>query len=83
MLGDKRIILHKNDDIIIDGKRYDGTLGLYELIFMKFPNENICTDVQTYRSILLMTNAHRCGHSPNNQVMDSKGYKYNSAISVG
>jgi len=63
MLDDKRIILYKNDDIIINGKIYDGTPSLYELIFMKFPNESICTDddVQTYRSILLMTNAHQCG----------------------
>ena len=61
--------------IIIDGKRYDGTPGLYELIFMKFNNENICTDVdvQIYRSILI--NAHRWDHSPNNQVMVSKRYK--------
>ncbi|KYN18431.1 hypothetical protein ALC57_09261 [Trachymyrmex cornetzi] len=82
MLGDKRITLHKNDDIIIDGKRYDGTTGLYELIFMKFPNEGICTndDVHTYRSILLTTNAHRRGHSPSNQVMGSKGYKYKNII---
>ncbi|KYN28194.1 hypothetical protein ALC57_02394 [Trachymyrmex cornetzi] len=82
MLGDKRITLHKNDDIIIDGKRYDGTAGLYELIFMKFPNESICTDddVHTYRSILLTTNAHRRGHSPSNQVMGSKGYKYKNII---
>jgi len=42
MLNDKRIILHEqNNDIIIDGKRYDGIPGLYELIFMKFPNENM------------------------------------------
>ncbi|KYN22042.1 hypothetical protein ALC57_05569, partial [Trachymyrmex cornetzi] len=82
MLGDKRITLHKNDDIIIDGKRYDGTAGLYELIFMKFPNESICTDddVHTYRSILLTTNAHRRGHSPSNQVMGSMGYKYKNVI---
>ncbi|KYN10236.1 hypothetical protein ALC57_17634 [Trachymyrmex cornetzi] len=82
MLGDKRITLHKNYDIIIDGKRYDGTAGLYELIFMKFPNESMCTDddVHTYRSILLTTNAHRRGHSPSNQVMGSKGYKYKNII---
>ncbi|KYN14209.1 hypothetical protein ALC57_13593 [Trachymyrmex cornetzi] len=83
MLGDKRIALHKNDDIIIGGKRYDVIAGLYELIFMKFPNESICTDddVHTYRSILLTTNAHRRGHSPNNQVMGiSKGYKYKNII---
>jgi len=49
---------------------------------MKFLNESICTDddVQTYRSILLATNAHRRGHSPSNQVMSSKGYKYKNII---
>ncbi|KYN29099.1 hypothetical protein ALC57_01462, partial [Trachymyrmex cornetzi] len=49
---------------------------------MKFPNESICTDddVHTYRSILLTTNAHRRGHSPSNQVMGSKGYKYKNII---
>jgi len=59
-------------------------LGLYELIFMKFLNESICTDddVQTYRSILLTTNAHRRGHSPSNQVMNSKGYKYKNIIAL-
>ncbi|KYN45284.1 hypothetical protein ALC56_00290 [Trachymyrmex septentrionalis] len=68
MLGDKRITLHKNDDIIIDGKRYNRTPDLYELIFMKFPNESICMDddVQTYKSILLTTNTHRRDHNPNN-----------------
>jgi len=34
MFGDK--CMNKNDDIIIDGKRYAGTPGLYELIFKKF-----------------------------------------------
>jgi len=66
-----RITLFKNDDIIIDEKRYDGIPGLYELIFMKFPNENNCMDddVQTYKKHLLTTNVHRRGHSPNNQVI--------------
>ncbi|KYM93989.1 hypothetical protein ALC62_15398 [Cyphomyrmex costatus] len=82
MLGDKRITLSKNDDIIIDGQRYDGTLGLYELIFMKFPNESICTDddAQTYKSILLTTNAYRRGHNAGNQVLGNKGHKYKNII---
>ncbi|KYN00609.1 hypothetical protein ALC62_08619 [Cyphomyrmex costatus] len=82
MLGDKHITLNKNDDIIIDGKRYDGTPGLYELIFMKFPNESICTDddVQTYKSILLTTNAYRRGHNAGNQVLGNKGHKYKNII---
>ncbi|KYM94036.1 hypothetical protein ALC62_15352 [Cyphomyrmex costatus] len=82
MLGDKRITLNKNDDIIIDTQRYDGTPGPYELIFMKFPNESICTDddVQTYKSILLTTNAYRRGHNAGNQVLGNKGHKYKNII---
>ncbi|KYQ51397.1 hypothetical protein ALC60_09498 [Trachymyrmex zeteki] len=82
MLGDKRIALDKNDDIIINGKRYEGTPGLYELIFMKFPNENICMDddMQTYKSILLITNAYRHGHSADSQVLGNKGYKCKNII---
>ncbi|KYN03867.1 hypothetical protein ALC62_05272 [Cyphomyrmex costatus] len=82
MLGDKRITLSKNDDIIIDGNRYDGIPGLYELIFMKFPNESICTgdDIQTYKSILLTTNAYRRGHNAGNQVLGNKGHKYKNII---
>ncbi|KYN06761.1 hypothetical protein ALC62_02279 [Cyphomyrmex costatus] len=82
MLGDKRITLSKNDDKIIDGKRYYGTPGLCELIFMKFPNESICTDndIQTYKSILLTTNAYRRGHNAGNQVLGNKGRKYKNII---
>jgi len=82
MLGDKRIDLDKNDDIIVDGKRYPGTPGLYELIFKKFPDETICTnaDKQKYKSILLTTNAHRRGHSTHNPIMGNKGHKYKSII---
>jgi len=82
MLGDKRIDLDKNDDIIVNGKRYSGTPGFNELIFKKFPNETICTnaDKQKYKSILLMTNAHRRGHSTHNPIMGNKGHKYKSII---
>ena len=79
MLGDKRIILHENDDIIIDEKRYDRTSGLYELIFIS-QWKYLYGWWRTYRSILLMTNAHRRSHSPSNQVMSSKGYKYKNII---
>jgi len=82
MLGDKCIDLDKNDDIIVDGKKYPGTPGLYELIFKKFPDEIICTnaDKQKYKSILLTTNAHRRGHSTHNPIMSNNGHKYKSII---
>jgi hypothetical protein len=82
MLGDKRVDLDKQDDVIIDQKRYAGTPGLYELIFMKFPNETIVTklDKQKYKSILLATNAHRRGHSMHNPILGNRGHKYKNII---
>ncbi|XP_070517669.1 uncharacterized protein [Cardiocondyla obscurior] len=82
MIGSKRIELDKNDDIFIDGKKYPGTVGLYELIFMKFPNESSYTDIdkQYYKSILLSTNAHKRDYSEQNQVKSNKGHKYKSII---
>jgi len=84
MLGIKRIDLDKNDGIIVDGERYPGTSGLYELIFKKFPDETICTnaDKQKYKNILLTTNAHRRGHSTHNPIMGNKEDKYKSIITL-
>ncbi|KAL6258409.1 hypothetical protein P5V15_010367 [Pogonomyrmex californicus] len=61
MLGDKKFDVDKNDSIIIDNVRYNGTPGLYELIFKRLPDDAVFTedDKQTYKSILLTTNAHR------------------------
>ncbi|KYN27427.1 hypothetical protein ALC57_03191 [Trachymyrmex cornetzi] len=39
MLGNKKFDVDANDTIIIDGVRYEGTPGLYELIFKKIPND--------------------------------------------
>ena len=64
MLGDKAFDIDKDDNIIIDGVKYRGTVGLYELIFKKIPDDTVCTDAdkQKYKSILLATNAHRRDH---------------------
>jgi len=81
MLGDKRIDLNYNV-IIVDGKRYPGTPGLYELIFKKFPDETMCTntDKQKYKSFLLATNAHIRGYSTYNPIMGNEGHKFKSII---
>jgi len=82
MIGNKRIELDKNDNIFIDGKKYPGTVGLYELIFMKFPNESSYTNIdkQYYKSILLLTNAHKRDYNAQNQIKSNKGHKYKNII---
>ncbi|KYN09375.1 hypothetical protein ALC57_18507 [Trachymyrmex cornetzi] len=78
MLGNKKFNVDTDDTIIIDGERYKGTPGLYELIFKKIPNDAIYTenDKQTYKHILLTTNAHRRDNNARMPIKSNKGHKY-------
>ena len=51
----------QGDDITVEGKTYDGTPGLWELITMAKPNESIYddNDLNDYAEILCTTNAMR------------------------
>ena len=82
MLGNKKFYVDTDDTIIIDGVRYKGTPGLYELIFKKIPNDAIYTenDKQTYKHILLMTNAHRRDNDARMPIKSNKGHKYKNII---
>lgn len=70
------------DDFIINGKRYKGTRGLYELIFMNNPNEYIYTeeDLQDYGKVLLDTNVHRVNYSAIGKLRSNRGRKYKNII---
>lgn len=82
-IGDKTIELD-NNDFIIDGRVYEGTRGLYELIFMSKPNEYVYTehDLNNYSSILTQTNVHRANYSAQGKLKSNRGYKYKNIISV-
>ena len=82
MLGNKKFDVDTGDTIIIDGVRYKGTPGLYELIFKKIPNDAIYTenDKQTYKHILLMMNAHRRDNNVRMPIKSNKGHKYKNII---
>ena len=66
MLDDKQFDLDTSDFVIVDGVKYKGTPGLYELIFKGhyFSHDTIYTenDKLAYKSILLATNAHSRSH---------------------
>lgn len=70
----------EGDNIIIDNVTYEGTPGLYELLFMKIPDDYIYSeeDLHTYGLILKATNAHKQSHS--DRVKSNKGHKYNNII---
>ena len=76
-IGDKHIIL-ENDDIIIDGERYNGTKGLWELIVSNDPKNFEDEDYHDYVRLLMKTNAMK--QPGTNKPKSSKGKKYNQLI---
>lgn len=77
-IGDGEFRVQGND-IHVKTKNFKGTHGLYELIFMKRPNEKIYNseDLNNYKTILTDTNSHRDSHDPEKQVRGNRGAKYN------
>jgi len=84
MLDSKKFDVDSSDHIIIDGVRYAGTPGLYELIFKKLPDYDVYTedDKRKYKSILLVTNAqlHRRNYTEHSHLRSNRGYKYRYVI---
>lgn len=82
MIGDKHLDIDV-DDLIIDGTRYTGTRGLYELIFMNIPNEYMYdeADLNNYANILKETNVHRVNYSALGKLKSNRGSKYKNIIS--
>ncbi|XP_072750980.1 uncharacterized protein [Anoplolepis gracilipes] len=82
-LGNKQFNIKKDDSIIIDDVRYIGTPGLYELIFKRIPDDELYTrgdDLEKYKSILLVTNAHRRDYDAQGHLKGNRGYKYKHII---
>ncbi|KYN09083.1 hypothetical protein ALC57_18807, partial [Trachymyrmex cornetzi] len=82
MFGNKRFDVDDADNIIIDGVRYAGTPGLYELIFKRMPDGALYTedDTHKYKSMLLMTSAHKHKHHSQGRLLSNRGYKYKYII---
>lgn len=77
----KSPITIQGDDIGVGGKTYVGTPGLWELITLKDPNEQIYTaaDVENYAKILNETDAMRQDKNPN-RPKSSRSVKYSKII---
>ena len=79
-IGDSKVVV-KGNDLYINDKYYEGTPGLYELIFMKNPNKYTQDDLQRYGEILADTNAYRRNYSKSGQITGSKSKKYKNIVS--
>ena len=65
-IGNKHVIIHR-DNIIVDGEKFRGTPGLWELITAKNPKGSIeYDDMENYKMILLKTNVLHHNNDPSN-----------------
>ncbi|KYN11487.1 hypothetical protein ALC57_16358 [Trachymyrmex cornetzi] len=81
-VGNKRFDVYDTDNIIIDGVRYVSTPGLYKLIFKRISDDALYTedDMHKYKSMLLMTSAHKHKHHSQGRLLSNRGYKYKHII---
>ncbi|XP_061718476.1 uncharacterized protein LOC133526018 [Cydia pomonella] len=77
MLG-SHVVTINNKGLEINGRSYNLTPGLSELLFKKIPSLEIITDEdkRNYKFLLLQTNAHRRDFNPNKPIKSNKGRKY-------
>ena len=81
-IGNKEVTFNDND-LIIEGVKYPGTRGLWELIVSNEPSDQIYDqdDIDIYSEILVKTNAMRRDNDPNNpRPKSSKRWKWNNVV---
>ena len=72
-----------NKHIVVDGKTYKATQGLWELL-TKSKSDRILVsmqDNQAYKQILPQSNAHRVNYIPSAKIKANKGLKYTRFLS--
>lgn len=80
-IGNKTVQVHLND-LIVGEDEYEGTPGLYELIFMTRPDMSKVKpqDKENYVNILQSSSVVRRGHAPSSQIKGNSGLKYTRII---
>ena len=83
MMGSVPVTTHPKGDIS-RGTRFKGTRGLWELLTRKYVNSDVITksDLNAYKRILVLTNAHLVWYEPGGDVQVSRGVKYAKAIAI-
>jgi len=83
MIGDSVWTADDTSDISINWRHFKGTRGLWELLTRKKVPRGVVTedDLQRYKTILQLTNAHLQGYEPPGNVQTSREPKFREVIS--
>lgn len=79
-MGNKELKIDQDSKIIIDDNIFDGSDGLYSLIFMKHPMDYSKQDLIDYKNILQLTSAHKRNYDPSDQIAGTRASKYTRII---
>ena len=82
-IGNKKVIFD-NNDLIIDGLRYKGTKGLWELLTMQRPNENSYDyeDFNNYKTIIHLSKVMHINYDENKTSRRNKSYKWTKILNT-
>ena len=81
-IGKKKVHIKENDIMFEDGKEYEGTPGLWELIVSKNPDKSLYTpdDEKNYTRLMVETGAFHHKNNPN-RPRSSDSYKWKNILS--
>jgi hypothetical protein len=74
---------YNDNGVFVDGRKYNVTQGLWELLTKARPDINMVTpqDKQAYKQIIIQSNAHKVNYNPTGKIKANKGTKYTRIIS--
>jgi hypothetical protein len=73
-----------NSNVIVQGRVYKGTKGLFELLTRKKVNHSLISkqDLKNYKRILHVTSGHLEGNDPSGVIKTRRGPKFREVISL-
>lgn len=80
MLGAEGVIEIQDNDIILNGTRFNGTSGLYNLLFLKDPKQFTKQDNNQYVSMLKLSKAIYLNNNPSMRIKGNTSKKYMETI---
>ncbi|CAH1100946.1 unnamed protein product [Psylliodes chrysocephalus] len=75
-IGDSPIIFKESGNVEVKEKEYEGTKGLYELLFKQNPIEFTPQDSNNYINIIKKSNAQFLGYDPSRGLSTSNAKKF-------
>jgi len=81
-IGTSTVEIDPRSNVYVQGKMYEGTPGLFELLTRKKVDHSLIStnDLKSYRHILNATNAHRENHDPTGVIKTTRGIKFHDVI---